>query len=489
MKATMDSGLFEGRYKIPQVKPGAAACAVLLLGLPAGACLFAAGFSLRGALLTALCLVILGPLAVRLAQPGADVFEPIVAANVAFAVMFIARPVADLADGSLYHLGYDFSSTFDRALAVALAGTAAFQAGYFCVAARRLAEFLPKPAPELEFGKARRVAVVTAIAGVALFAGFLAQSGGTTILLALLQGRQAGDNALFLGSTAYLYFGLFALVPASLLFLAVGMHGRAPISLAAAAGTAGIVLLYGLARGDRSGVLPLVAVPIFWYLTKGRRPGTAPLVMVAVTALMASGLVRDVRTVALRGSAAGTLRAAVADPASEITNLLRGADTEMFDALATELLIVPETLPFRPGGSVTDLGVRAVPRLLWREKPLEVNDAVVQALWPAHYQQSRAAPAFSVLGPFYGDSGWLGVVAGMTLLGTATGALRHWYLRHAASAAAQICYALALPLVVLLMRGTVPDTLGHALFIVVPAVAVTLGGGAGRQAAGPRHAI
>jgi hypothetical protein len=159
---------------------------------------------------------------------------------------------------------------------------------------------------------------------------------------------------------------------------------------------------------------------------------------------------------------------AVSDPGRQAEALILGADNEMFDSLASEVRIVPAILPFQHGATISDVAVRSVPRPFWPAKPLESNDAVVNALWPVHYAATRASPAFSILGPLYADSGWITVVAGMLIIGVALATLRQYFEAHRRALPANMVYAISLPLVVVLLRGTLPDTLSYVLFTIVP---------------------
>src|SRR5690606_32006848 len=126
----------------------------------------------------------------------------------------------------------------------------------------------------------------------------------------------------------------------------------------------------------------------------------------------------------------GTLVASVSSPVEQALDIVGGADAEMFDSLANALLVVPERLPFQHGATVTDVLVRAVPRPLWPGKPLESNDAMVVALWPDHYARSRASPAFSIVGVFYADSGYLTVSLGMFMVGVILATAWRWLQRY-----------------------------------------------------------
>jgi hypothetical protein len=177
---------------------------------------------------------------------------------------------------------------------------------------------------------------------------------------------------------------------------------------------------------------------------------------------------REIRNAGERGDAWEKLGSALMSPVTQIGDMLTGMDAEMFDSLANELSVIPERLPFHYGATISDVIVRAVPRPLWPDKPLESNDAIVNALWPDHFSKSRAGPAFSLIGVFYADSGLVSVTLGMFIVGIAAGALWAWHLRHRQLVLARLVYSMTLPFVVIFMRGTIPDMLGRALFLVVP---------------------
>jgi len=287
----------------------------------------------------------------------------------------------------------------------------------------------------------------------------------------MLGGRRPEDNELFLQSTGYLYSGPLIWAASALLFYAVAViTRRRRYFLYFIIASAGFIAYYG-AQGARSNLLVLfVALPVFWYLVKGRRPRLGTVLIVTVISLSLFGGLRDIRTSGEREDVATALTSSLMSPLNEAAEILSGADAEMFDSLTNELMIVPEKLPFRPGATVTDIFVRAVPRPLWPEKPLEANDAVVDTLWPVHYSLSRASPAFSLIGPFYADSGLPTVMLGMFLVGAVLAMVWRWFQDYSTSVMAQLVYSMVLPFVVILMRGSIPDTLSRALFVVGPLI-------------------
>jgi hypothetical protein len=429
-----------------------------------------AGFTLRSLLLLLIVASIVVPLGIRKANGHLDIFEPLVLANIALGVMFVGRPLSDLATGNTIHLGYDVLPTFDGTLSVALIGIVFFQLGYFSHFGRVWAGTLPKP-PVL---RPQRIVVagwIYLVIGGLLFFLFLRQVGGVGLLLILLEGRQQANNAVFLASTGYFYFGILMWGASALIFFAIALVTRKrQYWVWFVIPAAGMLIFYG-ARGTRSMILPLVlAIPVFWYLWTGRRPRVRTLLVIAIVGAAALGWMREVRRADGNRDFLGTFVQAMSSPVTEATTILGGGDADMFDSLANELLVLQDRIPFQYGATFTDLLLRAVPRPLWRNKPLESNDVIVNALWPEHYAKSRGSPAFSIIGPFYADSGFLSVATGMFLVGVVLSISWQWFKRHNTQVIAQLIYAMSLPFVVILLRGTIPDTVSRMLFLVVPLV-------------------
>lgn len=419
-------------------------------------------------LLTAIIVSLIGPIFVRNMQGKLDIFEPLVIANFSFFFMFLGRPLADLITEQTIHLGYTILATFDETLFLAWVGITSFQIGYFSCFGRRLANLFPYP-PRFKPSTAVLSAWLFAALGATLFILFLITQGGIEVLLYLLEGRQAGNNELFLRSTGYLYNGIMMLAPASLIFFIVAVVcKRTHMYLMFAVIIFPLVFFYA-SRGTRCQLLPLViSIPTFWYLWKQRRPSLKNVFIAGLVGLAMLGWIRQVRDVDTHTNWIEHLGVVISSPFDTIGDLLTSPDTEMFDSMANELIIVPETLKFMHGATITDVFIRAIPRTLCPNKPLESNDEIVNALWSEHYQKSRASPCFSVIGVFYADSGLLSVVLGMYFLGSLLSAAWLWYQANPNKIMSQMLYSMGLPFVVILMRGSIPDTLARMLFYFAP---------------------
>jgi hypothetical protein len=295
------------------------------------------------------------------------------------------------------------------------------------------------------------------------------------MLFYLLEGRQPSNNDLYLSSTGYLYGGISLWAATALIFFVSATAGRRKgyIYLFLAT-TLPLLGFYG-AQGERAQMLPLVlAVPVFWYLWKSRRPKLVTLMVASMIGFALLGWMREIRTVGNREDMLARLGSALAAPLSEASDILVGPDADMFDSLTNALLVVPEHLPFQHGSVVTDILIRIVPRPIWPEKPPESNDMLVRTLWPVHSSRSRAGPASSLIGSFYADSGIITVALGMFLAGAILATLWCWLQRYQSNVTAQMIYSMGLPFVVILMRGSIPDTLARMLYMFVPLVLVML---------------
>jgi oligosaccharide repeat unit polymerase len=447
----------------------------VLTGVLIAFALAVADVSPTSLLLIGIILVLMIPLTFRTAHGRLDLFEPLVLANISLGIMFFMRPLAVLFTGKTIHLGYDVLPTFNDALLVALVGIVFFQLGYFV---RWKFAWAQRLRPPSNFHPRRAVYAgwLFFILGALLFGAFLARAGGIGgVLFYLLKGRQPSNNELYLSSTGYLYGGISLWAATALIFFVSATAGRRKGYIYPFFATTLLLLGFYGAQGERAQMLPLVlAVPVFWCLWKNRRPRLGTLLVVSLIGFALLGWMREIRTVGNREDMLTKLGSAITTPLSELSDILTGLDADMFDSLSNALLVVPEHLPFQHGSIVTDILIRIVPRPLWPEKPLESNDMLVRTLWPVHSSRSRAGPASSLIGSFYADSGIITVALGMFFAGAILATLWCWLQQYRSNVNAQMIYSMGLPFVVIMMRGSIPDTLARMLYTFVPLVLVML---------------
>jgi hypothetical protein len=428
---------------------------------------------LRGLMISTVATTIFFPIIHRVARGQLDLFEPIVPSALATTVMFVGRPIADQVTESYIHLGYDIQPTFDWALFAVVIGILAFNMGYSSGLGRHLQKVFPTPARQFPPRQTVIGAATMAITGSTLFSIFLIANGGFRALLIVISGRSNEHSSMMRQSSAYLYFGIFLLLPATLVFFALWMKTRRLLYLACTVLTGVPLFLYESSMGDRSEMLPLVfGIPAIYYLWRGRRPKAFHLIAATLVLLVGFAFLREFRNTTATGRKAIESATLLTDPGKALASTFTKDDSEMFDTFCNLLMVVPSRIPFQPWGPVTDIGTRALPRILFPDKGLELPDQFVVTLWPQHYKLSRASSAFSILGHYYMYGGVLGVAIGAFCMGLLLRQTWLWYLAHSNNLNAVLLYSFVPSFVVILWRGTVTDTLGRMVFTVLPLVAM-----------------
>src|SRR5262249_21708368 len=117
------------------------------------------------------------PTAMRVVQHRFDPFEPIIVMSWALAVLFVARPLAQLAYHSPIYLGWDVRPGFDRALFIALVGILALYGGYVVGTGRQIAAKVPAPPGEWSASSAVRFAIIAVLLAIALIVALVHSIG------------------------------------------------------------------------------------------------------------------------------------------------------------------------------------------------------------------------------------------------------------------------------------------------------------------------
>jgi O-antigen polysaccharide polymerase Wzy len=463
--------LATGRSRTRASKDWLALFHCLVLMLLVVLCLEFADFSLQTVLLIAVICSLYVPMIWRLKE--LDLFEPLVFANLALGVMFVAKPLYDAAtsQSEVEYFGLVMAADFDYTLAIVLAGIIAFQIGYhsrLTVAVfAKYAKVLPSGNRGFRPTKAGQLGILFAVIGLTLLALFAHEIGGLGALLTMAKGRGgSSDDSLFLSSNGYFSGGILALIPASALLFAAGLAAKRVGWFIGSGLAAAIPCSFFLGRGDRSNLLPLLSIPMLWYMVRRRRPSVLILTVFAALIIPAINILRETRTLDVY-YARSDIEDAFVQPWNAALDTLRG-DVDMFECLASEVAIMPSVLNYQHGAIIRDLVVRAIPRPVWPGKPTEATDLIGQVLWPAHYAVARAGPASSIIGNLYADSGIVTVVLGMLLIGAGFRWFWLWYLKYRDCMAAKLLYASTVPFVVILLRGSFPDTFSRMLFVVGP---------------------
>lgn len=418
--------------------------------------------------------VLVAPIAARVLRRRFDPFEPVVLFALAYGVMFVVRPAAMIAK---HHLAWDgpstptdVSGTFSKMLVLALVGAVAFVAAYETPIGRRLVGGW-RGLGELATPRVVALALITGGVGVASFVAFLVSSSGLSALSLIFRGRSEELSKDVAGTTFYLWYSFFLLVPATLVLVAVGLERRRKVLLLAGLAFGALFLLRTVPLGARIAILPLLGGAfVFSYLRRSRRPSVAVLVGLGLVALLGSAFLSDLRGRGTRGESVAETVVRATRPHRIVAPLVSGPDTEMAPVLAAALSQVPQKLHYTYGRTILgDLVSRPIPRALWSDKPEPPRDKLIHSLWPVEMKKDGINPEFSVLLYFFWDFGIPGVVVGMLLFGVGARALFEYFRNYRHSTSAQVLYALALWFVVIGLRNSPVDTFVQLVFVVFPA--------------------
>lgn len=457
---------------------------VLLIAFLLGLGVAFLNLTLRHALVLAIATSLTAPLLLRLVYGNFDPFEPLVLANGAMLVIFVLRPIADLTFGSMPRSHTSINPTFDASLLLALVGATAFQLGYHSRIPQRLVRDLPTQSPScyLHPGRATKAALLVAAVGVVLYCTFILTSGGLGLLLSLLDGRDTSQGPVFQSALGYLYRGQTLLIPATLTFLLLKKQTRQFRFLLMAAGTGLPLVILAGSTGTRLTLLLLLAPAfLFAYLSsdspggssRGRRPTVLGVAILAfLLVVVGFSLIRLTRTAGDERTIGGTAIELVTAPVSATQQFLTSGDTSMFDSLNAVVAMIPERLPYQHGSLIKDPLIRAAPSALWPGMPRESNAVVMRNMDRERFDDANSAAATSIVGYLYYDSGYITVVGGMFSLGIALAILWQVYVRSPAAVTTQLLYAATVPLIIVLIRGTLPATMTHGAFVLIPLYAI-----------------
>jgi hypothetical protein len=425
-------------------------------------------------LVTAIALVLSAPVAARIVGRRFDPFEPIVLFALAYGVMFVARPLSMIADDHLAYDGpggsTDVSATFAKMLGLALLGAIAFVAGYEASLGARLAHRW-RGLGDLTGQRVVVAALVTGAAGVVSFLVFLIFFSGLSTPSLMFRGRTAEPSQEVAGTTFYLWYSSFLMIPATLVLLAIGLERRRKALLIAALALGALFLLGTVPLGARIAILPLLGGGfVFCYVRRATRPSSVALVAVALIALVGSAFLSDLRGRGTRGESIAQTIVRSTQPERIVAPFRSGPDSEMAPVLAAALTEIPKSFDYTYGRTIFgDLVSRPIPRAVWSEKPVPPREKLVASLWPVERRQGGINPEFSVLLYFFWDFGVPGVLVGMLAFGVGARALFAYLLNYRHSPAVQVIYSLALWFVVIGLRNGPVDTFILLVFIVFPA--------------------
>ena len=425
---------------------------------------------LIGAIATAL----LAPILWKAASGGFDVFEPLNAFALAWAIMFVIRPIAMISnnDFSFYFApAIDLRQSFDHMLLLALIGAIAFAVGYQLPVGRLVARKVPPPPRGWDDGTVIAICMAATAFGLALFGLFVIQAGGLSELNVITGGRSLAQYELLKGSNKYFLLGPVLLVGTTLVTWAIALDRRDPLLKFLALVQVVVVFIVWNSFGSRIVLFPLFAgMIICWYLQRGRRPRLLTLVVAGLVTLFLSAVILTERNSDIRKTE-GKVQVAkdlLARPHQIFDPLTVGSDNSMAPGLAAAMALTPAQLPHTYGFSLLeDTVVRPIPRQIWPSKPHSPREQLISKLDPAAFENGTANPEFSNLLVFYLDFGIFGALA-LIVYGVIARAVYEWFLLNRELLAARLLFALSLPVMFQVARDSPVDAFAVSVIMAVP---------------------
>jgi hypothetical protein len=182
-------------------------------------------------------------------------------------------------------------------------------------------------------------------------------------------------------------------------------------------------LFYGVVMGVRKYVLFLFfGMLTMWMLRRGPRSLPKVTTAVVLIALMiffsAWGVLRGTPVSVLLGMKSGVEYSI--GPNAKLESGYLSAICDPFGGACKVMEVFPERESFKHGGSLVVILLGFIPRAIWPEKPVGIGKEITRYYEGPFYQQlGGLSMASTLLGEFWVNFGWLGIIGGGFLLGVA----------------------------------------------------------------------
>lgn len=426
------------------------------------------------------------PTVLRLRQHQFDLFEPTFAGGLMLALLFGIRPLYIIAGGQFEYLGYQTEPQLTAVIGLGLVSSASFALGYFSLLRNRPMN-IEEPATTDQAAPSsasRRAVVLVALLasalGLGLFGLNLLRMGPPGQVIPLwLGGHSIQLNDASTGSTEYLTSAPILLACAA---TAIGVVSAWRLTLLQLVGVSALSVMSAavfLINGDRRFLLPCILVPVVaYYLSVGRRPARKLMFAFVPLAFVLLATIPWLRTAEARSYYGGIptiLANAVSSPFTAWDRFITLNDTEMESALSVQLQVQRGPEDFYYGrATFGDLLLAPIPSALIPGKPVTArNDMLTRAFGgPCTVAANHVCPDFSVIGTFYQDLWWPGVLLGMAALGAFSRAIWARYLAKPHSPYRIVTAATWVILLPILIRAGFMPSFAWWLYFLVPTVAV-----------------
>jgi oligosaccharide repeat unit polymerase len=372
-----------------------------------------------------------------------DAFEPIFLFVTLYAYFYIARPLYLLKTGETSTLlgFYMDRATMANALLASTLGLFAFLIGYYWGRTRKFIASFTNFA-ELDLSRARIIGWLFVGAGLLAYIYVIFVLGGgwedTFNTERTARYYISAKNPYVANLTSLVGAGLVSLC--FLALLDTERRARWHILI-------GLMLVYGVVDITYSGSRRFLVNIIFAVLLQRhylrKRLNMQRVLPLLLVLIMFSAAWLYIRSTMHQGSEAVRERLAQVQLGQVIDDMNSQGDNVIFDYLVAIINTVPTTYNYGYGTGLLRFLYFPVPRQLWIDKPENTSRIMTQRYDPLAYLNGASAGT-SLVGEWYMEFGWAGIIPGSLFLGFLIGLGYKWMLSNIKTQLAVLLYSCGL---------------------------------------------
>jgi len=365
-----------------------------------------------------------------------DPFEPVYLWAALYGYIYVFKPAGRIVSGA----GFTYSAaSLDKALAISIFGLLVFYVSYYSAAGRNLARHLPVMRGYMDARKLRGCGWFFVLLGAAGLWEYMSISGGWRVFWSKPHGFGGRIDL----TTAYVY-QLPEFMIAGFFILCQERFSRGLLRLrdiivlfVASLGGVGI---YSVIWGRRTFIAWVaLTLPMLYYFGKRQRPRVTTLMAMGTVLFAIMLLVPIYRSYWHLGANFDEMLALNPTEVATVSALGQGDE---FDTYLAEVGLVPDSIEYDYFFVYSDVFFHWIPRSIWKDKPAVLNRHFAEFLGKSRI---GAGSAESILGDFWAQLGWIGVVIGMLASGILWRAFYEYYRGSPQNLLAHLLYAVALP--------------------------------------------